>query len=358
MADDQFDPDIQASVRDYYGKTLQQSADLQTDACCTPDSMPDYAKPIIADIHDEVISRYYGCGLVLPEVMDGLSVLDLGCGAGRDCYVISRLVGETGQVVGVDMTDEQLEVAQRHVDYHREKYGYANANTAFLKGDIERLQDLDLADQQFDLIVSNCVINLCQDKAGVLEQAYRLLKPGGEMYFSDVYCDRRLDPALSKDPVLHGECLAGALYWNDFENLAKRVGFNDPRVVEQRPLGIQNKEIERKLGAAKFYSVTYRLMKIEALEPACEDYGQAVVYKGTVDTSPDFFVLDDHHKIEKGRMFLVCGNTYRMLHETRFAEHFDFYGSWDTHYGLFKDCGTDPRLVETTDTETGLESCC
>nr|WP_070961531.1 methyltransferase domain-containing protein [Hyphomonas sp. Mor2] len=357
MADDQFDPDIQAAVRDYYGNTLSQSADLQTDACCTPDSMPDYAKPVLAGIHEEVLARYYGCGLVLPEVMTGLSVLDLGCGAGRDCYVISRLVGETGHVVGVDMTDEQLEVAERHIEYHRDAYGYSKANTEFLRGDIERLQDLALADEQFDLIVSNCVINLTQDKAGVLAQAFRLLKPGGEMYFSDVYCDRRLDPSLSKDPVLHGECLAGALYWNDFETLAKQVGFADPRVVEQRPLGIQNAEIQRKLGAAKFYSVTYRLMKIDGLEPACEDYGQAVRYKGTIDTSPDAFVLDDLHKIEAGRMFLVCGNTYRMLNETRFAPHFEFFGSWDTHYGLFKDCGTDPRLVEQAE-PAAIDSCC
>ncbi|MEM9055035.1 MAG: methyltransferase domain-containing protein [Pseudomonadota bacterium] len=347
---------MQDAVRDYYGKTLTGSSDLQTDACCTPDSMPDYAKPLMADIHDEVMAKYYGCGLVLPEVMQGLSVLDLGCGAGRDCYVISKLVGESGQVVGVDMTDEQLEVANRHVEYHREAYGYAKPNTTFLKGDIERLQDLDLQEAQFDLIVSNCVINLTQDKAGVLEQAYRLLKPGGEMYFSDVYCDRRLDPELSKDPVLHGECLAGALYWNDFENLAKRVGFADPRVVEERPLGIQNPEIQRKLGAAKFYSITYRLMKIEGLEPACEDYGQAVRYRGTVETSPDVFVLDNHHEIETGRMFLVCGNTYRMLNETRFAEHFEFFGTWDTHYGLFKDCAVDPRGAD--EPADPLQGCC
>lgn len=357
MTDNRFDIGIQDAVRDYYGKTLSHSDDLQTDACCTPDSMPGYAKPIMAKIHDEVLARYYGCGLVLPEDMTGLSVLDLGCGAGRDVYAISNLVGENGAVVGVDMTDEQLEVAMRHQGYHAEQFGHDKPNTTFLKGDIERLQDLDLNNEQFDLIVSNCVINLTQDKAGVLAQAHRLLKPGGEMYFSDVYCDRRLDPELSKDPVLHGECLAGALYWNDFENLAKSVGFGDPRVVEQRPLGVQNAEIQRKLGAAKFYSVTYRLLKIDGLEPACEDYGQAVRYKGTIETSPDIFVLDDHHKIEAGRMFLVCGNTYRMLNESRFAKHFEFLGNWDTHYGLFKDCGTDPRL-EDSQVSDPVNTCC
>lgn len=357
MADD-FSVDIQANVKEYYGQTLQGSVDLQTDACCTPDSMPDYAKPLMAAIHDEVISRYYGCGLVLPEEMNGLSVLDLGSGAGRDVYLISGLVGEKGRVVGVDMTDEQLDVANRYIEFHREAYGYKDANTSFLKGDIERLQDLDLADESFDLIVSNCVINLTQDKANVLAEAYRLLKPGGEMYFSDVYCDRRLDPELSKDPVLHGECLAGALYWNDFENLARRTGFADPRVVEDRPLGIQSKDIQAKLDPAKFYSITYRLMKIEGLEPACEDYGQAVRYKGTLATSPHTFLLDNKHAIEAGKIFPVCGNTYRMLNDTRFKKHFDFFGDWSTHYGIFQDCGTAPAASSDTQSEQVAQSCC
>ena len=86
----------------------------------------------------------------------------------------------------------------------------------FLKGYLEHLDELDLADASFDVIVSNCVINLSPDKRAVLAQAHRLLKPGGELYFSDVYADRRVPVELSNDPVLYGECLAGALYWNDF----------------------------------------------------------------------------------------------------------------------------------------------
>ncbi|MEL6258643.1 MAG: methyltransferase domain-containing protein [Pseudomonadota bacterium] len=346
---------MQANVRAYYGQTLTGSHDLQTDACCTPDSMPAHIRPLLGKIHDEVVTRYYGCGLCLPEDLEGQSVLDLGSGAGRDCYLLSQLVGEHGRVVGVDMTAEQLAVAREHRDYHREVFGYDKGNVEFLEGDIERLQDLDLADESFDVIVSNCVINLTQDKANVLAQAWRLLKPGGEMYFSDVYCDRRLDPELSKDPVLHGECLAGALYWNDFENLAKRSGFGDPRIVEERPLGVKNPEIQAKLGAAKFYSVTYRLIKLEGLEPACEDYGQAVRYKGTLETQPHAFVLDKGHAIEAGRMFSVCGNTYRMLNETRFAKHFEFFGDWSTHFGIFKDCGAVPP-IEVSDSLT--EDCC
>ncbi|MEE9493822.1 MAG: methyltransferase domain-containing protein [Gammaproteobacteria bacterium] len=346
-------------VKDYYGKTLQGSEDLKTDACCTDTHLPMHLKTTLSLIHDEVLSRYYGCGLVAPQCLQGASILDLGCGSGRDCYALAHLVGAEGSVVGVDMTDEQLEVAQRHVDYHRDKFGYDTANTLFLKGYIERLDELNLADNSFDIIVSNCVINLSPDKPAVLREAFRLLKPGGELYFSDVYADRRIPEALISDPVLYGECLSGALYWNDFLNLAKAAGFADPRLVEDRPLAIDNQQIEAKIGHINFYSATYRLFKLPSLENHCEDYGQAVVYRGTVPHHPDRFNLDKHHSIERGRVFPVCGNTWQMLHETRFREHFEFIGNQDTHYGIFAGCGT-ALPFDIRDSHLGLDGggCC
>jgi SAM-dependent methyltransferase len=238
------------------------------------------------------------------------------------------------------MTDEQLDVAQKHVEFHREKFGYKKANTRFVKGYIERLDELNLPDNSFDIIVSNCVINLSPDKEAVLAEAYRLLKPGGEMYFSDVYSDRRVPTELLSDPILYGECLSGALYWNDFVNLAQKVGFTDPRLVEDRPLEINNAQIIEKIGHIGFYSATYRLFKVDGLESHCEDYGQAVIYKGTMENLPHSFILDKHHVINKGKIFPVCGNTWRMLKDSRFAEHFEFIGNFDTHYGIFDGCGT------------------
>jgi SAM-dependent methyltransferase len=349
---------MREEVQDYYGKTLQSSDDLKTDACCTDTNMPRFVKKALANVHDEVLTRYYGCGLVAPEKLEGARILDLGSGSGRDCYVLAQLVGENGYVVGVDMTDEQLDVANRHIDYHADKFGYQASNVEFKKGYLESLEDLGLEENSFDIIVSNCVINLCQDKAAVLKQAYKLLKPGGEIYFSDVYSDRRVPKELINDPVLYGECLSGALYWNDFQNLAKQCGFLDPRLVEDRPLGINNEAIKEKLGNIQFFSATYRLFKLDELEPACEDYGQAVIYKGDMPNLPEAFTLDKHHFIETGKVFPVCGNTWRMLHDTRFKEHFEFIGNWDKHYGIFDGCGTSLPYDTATAASSGESGGC
>ena len=210
----------------------------------------------------------------------------------------------------------------------------------FIKGYIEKLHELDLEPGSFDVIVSNCVVNLSPDKEAVLSGIHRLLKPGGEFYFSDVYADRRVPNKVRDDSVLYGECLGGALYWNDFLGLAKGAGFADPRLVEDRPLEVTDKSLAAQIGNLQFFSATYRLFKLEALETACEDYGQGVIYRGTIAHSPLGFVLDKHHAIETGRIFPVCGNTWRMLQDSRFAEHFTFVGDFSQHFGLFEGCGS------------------
>lgn len=341
----------------YYGEVLSGSGDLLTDACCTLAAPPPAIRAALANVHDEVKARYYGCGLVVPEAIEGAHILDLGSGSGQDSYVLAQLVGEHGSVTGVDATPAQLEIAERHRDWHRERFGHAKSNVRFLKGDIEKLGDLDLPDGHFDVIVSNCVINLVADKAAVFAEAHRLLKSGGELYFSDVYADRRVPTALLDDPVLHGECLAGALYWGDFDRLAKAAGFADPRLVNDRPLGIGDPALAETLDGINFYSATYRLFKIDGLEPQCEDYGQAIRYRGTVTGSERIFALDGHHLIEAGRLFPVCGNTWKMLAETRFAEHFDFFGDFSNHYGIFAGCGTAIPFSAVAG-QPGEPSCC
>lgn len=337
---------MREQVREYYGEVLQSSADLKTSACCTDTNMPASVKAILAEIHPEVASRYYGCGLVLPEALDGAEVLDLGCGAGRDCFVLARLVGEEGRVVGVDMTPQQLDVARRHAAFHAERFGYATPNTEFLAGDIEALDELGLAAGRFDVIVSNCVINLVPDKARVLAEAWRLLRPGGEFYFADIYADRRIPAALREDPVLYGECLSGALYWNDFLALARDAGFADPRLVEDRPVSVDDPALAARVGDIRFFSATWRLFRIDGLEPACEDYGQSVVYRG-LPGATDVLRLDKHHEFRRGKRHPVCGNTWRMLAESRLAPGFEFSAGDGVHRGLFESGGGLPFDVGT-----------
>lgn len=347
------------TVKDYYGKTLKTSADLQTSACCDASSVPDYLKPLLSKIHPQVLEKYYGCGLVAPSALAQCQVLDLGSGSGRDAYLLAQLVGPQGAVVGVDMTDEQLATAQAHVEWHREVFGFAHANTSFKKGYIEKLDQLNLDQASFDIVISNCVINLSVDKPAVFKGAYDLLKSGGEFYFSDVYCDRRVPAAVAQDPELYGECLGGALYWNDFLAMAKKAGFLDPRLVTSRPLDVTNPRLAAKLGSAKFFSATYRLFKLPQLETACEDYGQAVIYKGTIAGNPDAFTLDDHHDMERGRIFPVCGNTWLMLNETRFKQHFDFVGDFSHHHGIFPGCGTNiPFMAASNEAAAATPGCC
>lgn len=327
-------------VRHYYGDVLKSSRDLKTGACCTAEAMPMALLSLLADVHPEVKDRFYGCGSPLPPALEGKTVLDLGCGTGRDVYLLSRLVGESGRVIGVDMTAEQLEVARRHQQWHAERYGYARSNVTFAEGYIERLDACGIADQSIDVVVSNCVLNLSPEKEKVFAEIFRVLKPGGELYFSDVFADRRIPAALRSDPVLLGECLSGALYTEDFRRMMSRVGCADVRTVSQAPIPLIDPAVEERIGMVGFRSITMRAFRLP-LEDRCEDFGQVATYRGTISGHPHAFVLDDHHRFETGRPMLVCGNTFDMLARTRFADHFDLRGDTSVHFGLF-DCGAAP----------------
>lgn len=340
------------SVREYYGQTLGSSLDLKTSACCPTEAMPAHLRPLLADIHPEISARFYGCGSPLPPALEGCTVLDLGCGTGRDVFLLSRLVGEGGRVIGVDMTPEQLDVARRHRDWHAERFGHARSNVELLEGTIEDLAALGIADASIDVVVSNCVLNLSPEKAQVFGEIFRVLRPGGELYFSDVFADRRIPAGLRQDPVLLGECLAGALYGEDFRRLLGELGCADARTLSQSPLAIDDPAIAAKIGMVCFSSRTVRAFKL-ALEDRCEDYGQVATYLGSIPECPHAFVLDDHHRLESGRPLRVCGNTAAMLSATRYARHFRIDGDTSTHFGLF-DCAPGPSASAAT----GAAPCC
>ncbi|RME65454.1 MAG: methyltransferase type 11, partial [Alphaproteobacteria bacterium] len=119
---------------------------------------------------------------------------------------------------------------------------------------------------------------------------------------------------------------------------------------------VTDPDLAARVGNIRFHSATYRLFKLDGLESACEDYGQAVIYRGSVPHHPHRFVLDKHHDIETGRVFRVCGNTWRMLRDSRFGAHFDFIGDFSRHFGLFEGCGAAiPFDGDTPDAQAG---CC
>jgi SAM-dependent methyltransferase len=341
------------AVREYYGTTLTSSADLKTSACCPAGAPPPHLAAILDRVHPEVLERFYGCGSPLPPALEGATVLDLGCGSGRDCYVLSKLVGPEGRVIGVDMTPAQLEVARRHRAYHADAFGHVRSNVEFVEGYIEDLAGAGIADESIDVVVSNCVLNLSPDKPQVFAEIWRVLRPGGELYFADVFADRRVPADLAADPVMRGECLGGALYAEDFRRTLAAIGCLDARVCSSSPITIEDEEIARRAGGIGFSAQTVRAFKVE-LEDRCEDYGQVAWYLGTLPDHPHAFELDDHHRFETGRPMLVCGNTADMLTATRFAGHFRVQGDRSVHHGLF-DCAPEGR--EGADGSTA-SACC
>ncbi|KAB1270779.1 Arsenite methyltransferase [Camelus dromedarius] len=233
----------------YYGQVLRKSADLQTNACVTAAGpVPRHIREALKNVHEEVSLRYYGCGLVIPECLENCWILDLGSGSGRDCYALSQLVGEKGHVTGIDMTEGQVEVAKKYMNYHMEKYGFRAPNVTFIYGYIEKLGEAGIKNESYDIVISNCVINLVPDKQRVLQEVYRVLKHGGELYFSDVYASLELPEEIRTHKILWGECLGGALYWKDLAILAQNVGFCPPRLVTANLITVQNKELESVIG--------------------------------------------------------------------------------------------------------------
>ncbi|EFJ44058.1 hypothetical protein VOLCADRAFT_95757 [Volvox carteri f. nagariensis] len=397
---------VKETVKEYYGETLKGTGDLRTSACTACKAPPPAVRAALGAVPSEIKDKFYGCGNPIPTGIEGLRVLDLGCGSGRDCYVAAKLVGEKGTVTdmtihmsdSVDMTPPQLDVARAHCkSYCCETLGYGQPNMQFVQGEIEYLDRAGIEDESVDLIISNCVINLSPDKARVLSESYRVLAPGGEMHFSDVYCDRRLPAAIRTHPVLLGECLAGALYVNDFIRLCRKVGFTDPRQLECEEITLHDPELRDLVGEARFYSITYRKIFGEGPERLLRGFrtrpkflGTLVaVYKGTLPGCPHAYDLDDHHRppglrfkfvsfitvpssllpcpapllcrppppsFVTNKPMLVCGNTASMVGETWLRPHFTVIGDRAVHFGQF-DC-SGPKVTAASPATSGLTGAC
>lgn len=349
-----------AGVAEYYGKTLRSNADLRTSACCPIDTVPEEQRSIVAKLHSEVTSRFYGCGSPIPSALTGATLLDLGCGTGRDAFVASALVGKYGRVIGVDMTESQLEVAERHRSHHASMLlgEGVPSNVEFRVGLIENLQAAGIADNSIDVVISNCVCNLVSDKRKVWREVARVLKQGGELYFSDVYSDRRLSESAASHPTLIAECLGGALYIEDFRRSMADAGFLDLRVVSCAPVTLLDTELRALVEDVNFYSITARLFKIDGLEDRREDFGQKATYHSP--NGLDSLKLDQNFTFPVGVPVDVDGNTAKILRHSRYKNLFKVTDPC-AHKGLFdaenqfselqtmssKCCPPKARLVET-----------
>ncbi len=291
--------DFEAAVLERY----QEGARAPQPSLCCPTS---YEPGYLDIIPEEIIAKDYGCGDPTRYVGVGETVLDLGSGAGKNCYIIAQKVGATGRVIGVDFNDEMLELARRYRQEVAGKLGYANVE--FVKGKIQDLKlDLDKLDAwlqshpvasvedlaaleaesirlrseatlipngSIDTVVSNCVLNLVKphDKWQLFEEIFRALKPGGSAVISDIVCDREPTPEMIADPELWSGCLSGAYQEVAFLTQFADVGFSGIEILQRQA------EPWQVVGGIEFRSLTVRAWKAPAATAATTD--RQVIYKG------------------------------------------------------------------------------
>ena len=315
------DEEIREQVRAYYGEFLGGSDDLHTDACCCSETPPPkYVLDVLKEIEPEIVAHFYGCGSPIPPALEGATVLDLGCGTGRDVYIASKLVGPNGHVIGVDMTPAQLAFARKHEAAQMERFGFEHSNVEFIQSFIEDMAAIE--DDSVDVVISNCVVNLSPFKDQLFREVFRVLKPGGELFFSDIFSDRRVPEGFYDDPVLRGECLSGAMYIEDFRRMLQDNGVATFYDVECDEVHIGDLRIATKLGCIGFYSHTVRAVKGVGLEAREEDYGQTATYLGTMSENKRYFDLSSEVRLVKGKAVAISGNMAALLSGSRYAEHF------------------------------------
>lgn len=228
---------IKKAVQDSYGRIARSADQDQAEGCCGPLGETGclcgggYSKAELSAVPKGAILGL-GCGnpIALAAIQPGQTVLDLGSGAGLDCFLAAAKVGPAGRVIGVDMTSDMIERAGENA------VSAGADNVEFRLGEIEHLP---LADRTVDVAISNCVINLAPDKGKVFKELYRVLKPGGRFLVSDIVLTRELPGAVAANIHAHTGCIAGAVLLDRYLELARAAGFIDVRVVgrQGRPTG-------------------------------------------------------------------------------------------------------------------------
>ena len=331
--------DAEVAVKDRYGAAARAQ---EPRLCCPVDYDPRYLEAI----PDEVIERDYGCGDPSRHLGAGETVLDLGSGTGKICFIASQVVGPRGRVIGVDMTPEMLDVARRAAPQVAENVGFANVE--FRRGRIQDLGlDLDLLerrlarspvtsaedyfaleqvtaelrrdqplieDESVDVVVSNCVLNLVatDHKAGMFRELHRVLRRGGRAVISDIVSDEPVTVEMRRDPELWSGCLSGAYTEDAFLDAFADAGFYGIEILDRQ------QEPWRTLDGIEFRSVTVRAYK--GKEGPCFERNQAVIYRGPFKEVLD----DDGHRMQRAQRYAVCDKTFRLLQQEPYRRHFDF----------------------------------
>jgi arsenite methyltransferase len=326
-------------VRQRYAAGAKERADK---LCCPVECDSEYLKVIPL----EVIERDYGCGDPSRYLREGETVLDLGCGTGKTCFIAAQVVGPTGKVIGVDMTDEMLEVARRNAPIVAERIGYANVD--FRKGRIQDLAlDLEMLDRRLksnpiadaasflganelaeelrikyplvanesvDVVVSNCVLNLVEPKSKrrLFEEIFRVLKKGGRAVISDIVSDEAVPEEMQNDPELWSGCISGAFTEEGFSAAFENAGFYGIQILRR------DAKPWRTVQGIEFRSLTVEAFKGKQGE--CFERNQAVIYRGPFKEVLD----DDNHRMERGKRYAVCDKTYNLYKKAPYRELFDF----------------------------------
>lgn len=326
-------------VRQRYAAGAKEGSDK---LCCPVDYESEYLKAIPR----EVIERDYGCGDPSRYLREGEVVVDLGSGTGKICFIAAQVVGPKGKIIGVDMTDEMLEVARRNAPIVAERIGYANVE--FRKGRIQNLAlDLELLDRQLkknpitdaasflaadelaeelrvkqpliasdsvDVVVSNCVLNLVETKSKrqLFEEIFRVLKKGGRAVISDIVSDEEVPEEMQNDPELWSGCISGALTEEGFLSAFENAGFYGIQILKR------DVKPWRTVQGIEFRSATIEAFKGKQGE--CFERNQAVIYRGPFKEVFD----DDNHRMERGKRYAVCDKTYNLYKKAPYQEFFEF----------------------------------
>jgi MoaA/NifB/PqqE/SkfB family radical SAM enzyme/SAM-dependent methyltransferase len=278
------------AVQQFYGDAAAQP---QPELCC-PVS---FDKNEITHIPREVIERFYGCGspVLDAQVQPGEVLMDLGSGAGIDCFIAARKVGPGGRVIGVDMTDRMLSVAVENKPIVAGNLGYDVVE--FREGYLEKIP---VDDGVVDVITSNCVVNLSPDKKSVFREMWRTLKNCGRLSFSDIVAGKQVPVHMRVNPILWGECLSGALTQEELLTFLEEAGFYG--------LHILKKTLWKEVEHIPFYSVTVRGYKYEK-QAGCRFIGQRAVYLGPFKGVTD----EEGHYFPRGVAVEICSDTYDKL---------------------------------------------